>query len=105
MLSVESDQHAHKGRPTSIYLYNLTYSVFGNGGFLMPIMEGAVGSVLVDTKGAAHYLNITVRNLENLRLTGNGPQFVRLSRRCVRYRLTDLDHWVAGRLKSSTSEP
>lgn len=62
---------------------------------------------ILDTAGAAEYLGLSCPTLERFRLTGNGPQFAKLSpgpRGPVRYRRSDLDSWVASRLIRSTSE-
>ncbi|MBX9669166.1 MAG: helix-turn-helix domain-containing protein [Candidatus Obscuribacterales bacterium] len=45
-----------------------------------------------------------VRFLENLRRTGGGPVFVKLSHRFVRYRRKDIDAWVESNLRTSTSD-
>jgi hypothetical protein len=45
---------------------------------------------LIDEKAAASFLNVTPRFLQNRRKTGDGPLFVRISHRCVRYRKADL---------------
>jgi hypothetical protein len=42
---------------------------------------------------AAEYLNVTTGWLANLRTTGDGPPYVKLSRR-VYYRRADLDAWI-----------
>jgi hypothetical protein len=48
-------------------------------------------------------LNLSSSTLNKLRLTGGGPQFVKLGV-SVRYRLDDLDTWVAAQLRRSTSD-
>jgi predicted DNA-binding transcriptional regulator AlpA len=53
----------------------------------------------------ATYLDVKPRTLEDWRLKGGGPAFVRMSSRAVRYRREDLDRWIAGRVVTSTSEP
>ncbi|HTG34971.1 MAG TPA: helix-turn-helix domain-containing protein [Thermoanaerobaculia bacterium] len=55
-------------------------------------------------KEAAGLLGFSVRTLQAWRVRGGGPQFVKVSARCVRYRLTDLDSWVEERLRRSTSD-
>lgn len=54
--------------------------------------EGPSGPLLT-AREAADYLNISDRMLANLRKDG-GLQAVRIGR-CVRFRLRDLDRWVA----------
>lgn len=63
-------------------------------------LEGA----LLTTKEAADFLGVTPRFLENRRCIGGGPQYVRISRRVVRYRRADLDRWIQEKIKSSTWE-
>jgi len=59
---------------------------------------------LVDERQAAAFLGYTVRALQNWRLRGNGPRFVKVSSRSVRYRRRDLLAWIEERLRSHTSE-
>lgn len=60
-------------------------------------------SDLFNTKQAATRLNLSSSTLNKLRLTGGGPQFVKLGA-SVRYRLDDLDKWVATQVRRSTSD-
>jgi len=55
-------------------------------------------------KEAAGLLGFSVRTLQAWRVRGGGPQFVKVSARCVRYRQSDLDSWVEQRLRRSTSD-
>ena len=52
----------------------------------------------------AAYLRLSTRTLERLRVSGLGPKFVLCGRRSIRYRLADLNEWVASRVVGSTSE-
>jgi len=64
-------------------------------------------SEILDTLDAATYLGLSKPTLERFRLTGNGPQYAKLTpgnRGPVRYRRTDLDSWLASKLIRSTSE-
>jgi excisionase family DNA binding protein len=58
---------------------------------------------LLTQSEAADLLRLSERTLERLRLTGGGPKFARMGRR-VRYRLSDLEAWIASRVVGSTSE-
>jgi predicted DNA-binding transcriptional regulator AlpA len=60
-------------------------------------------SLVVDTQGAATRIGLSVATLEKKRVYGDGPPFLKLGR-AVRYRIADLDAWVAARVVSSTSE-
>jgi hypothetical protein len=42
--------------------------------------------------------------MEVRRYRGDGPPFVRVSSRCVRYRPEDLEAWTAARVRISTSD-
>jgi predicted DNA-binding transcriptional regulator AlpA len=57
----------------------------------------------VDTEGAARHIGLAVSTLEKMRVTGEGPQFVKLGR-SVRYRVADLEAYLAARVVSSTSQ-
>ena len=59
---------------------------------------------LLTEQQAALLLGVTTRALQKWRVRGTGPQFVRISSRCVRYRRRDLVDWAAERIKQSTSE-
>jgi excisionase family DNA binding protein len=59
---------------------------------------------MLTTKEAADYLRLSERTLERLRTSGlNAPKFVKINR-CVRYRQSDLEEWIASRVRTSTSE-
>lgn len=58
---------------------------------------------MLNTEDAARRTGLAVSTLEKLRLTGNGPRFVKLGR-AVRYRPEDIESWIASRIVSSTSE-
>jgi predicted DNA-binding transcriptional regulator AlpA len=53
----------------------------------------------LNPREAAEYIRSSPSTLANLRLTGGGPQYVRLGR-AIRYRQRDLDTW----LDASTSK-
>jgi predicted DNA-binding transcriptional regulator AlpA len=55
-----------------------------------------------DTRAAAEILGLAEQTLRKLRMTGNGPPFVKLGR-AVRYRQADLDAWLSSHLVNSTS--
>lgn len=44
---------------------------------------------------AAELLSVSVRTLQQWRHLGRGPPYIRVSNRCVRYLLADLDDWLA----------
>jgi len=59
---------------------------------------------LIDEAAAAEFLGYTPRALQNWRVRGGGPKFVRVSSRSIRYRRRDLIEWAESRLRCSTSE-
>ncbi len=59
---------------------------------------------LLTEKEAAKVLGFSVRTLQGWRCRGGGPQFVRISHSCIRYRREDLDGWIESRLRYSTSD-
>ena len=60
---------------------------------------------LIDEKLAADFLDLTPRFLQFRRQHGDGPRFVRISARCVKYTRLILKTWYDARLRSSTSDP
>lgn len=56
----------------------------------------------IDTDAAAEWLSLSTRMLEKLRQTGNGPRFVRISHKCVRYRIVDLIAWQETHIAANT---
>lgn len=59
---------------------------------------------LMKTEEAGRYLGLSSSLLNKLRLTGGGPQFVRLAGRAIRYRRADLDAWIDASVAASTSQ-
>lgn len=63
---------------------------------------------VMTTIEAADYCRLSKQTLERYRVSGEGPRFAKLGKSggtaAVRYRQTDLDDWIAGRLVRSTSE-
>jgi predicted DNA-binding transcriptional regulator AlpA len=56
-----------------------------------------------DTPRAAKALSLSETWLEQMRLKGNGPPFVKIGRR-VLYRPEDVSDWLAANLRRSTSD-
>lgn len=59
--------------------------------------------IAVDEQTAARLIGMTPRTLQEWRRTGTGPRYARISSRCVRYRIADLDTWTAERTHTSTA--
>jgi excisionase family DNA binding protein len=58
---------------------------------------------LLDDVQAARFLSLGRRTLQNWRVIGGGPAFIRVGR-SVRYRQSDLEQWIDARRFHSTSE-
>ena len=53
---------------------------------------------------AGEQLGLTPAALAQLRYTGSGPRFIKLTAKAVRYRQSDLDSWVAAKARTSTRD-
>jgi predicted DNA-binding transcriptional regulator AlpA len=60
--------------------------------------------VLLTTGQAAEMLAIQRETLADWRVQGRGPRFLQLSLRCIRYRRSDVEKWIAQRERRSTSD-
>jgi predicted DNA-binding transcriptional regulator AlpA len=60
-------------------------------------------SVLLNTRQAAERCGLSRRTLEKYRLTGGGPLYIQLGT-AVRYRVEDLESWIAAHRRRSTSD-
>ena len=56
------------------------------------------------TPEAAKYVALAESTLTKMRLTADGPPFVKLGLRSVAYRKADLDAWLQARVRRSTSD-
>ncbi|MFA7413659.1 MAG: helix-turn-helix domain-containing protein [Rhizobium sp.] len=57
---------------------------------------------MLRTQGAAEYLSLSASTLNKLRLTGGGPEYIKLGKAVV-YDLADLDVWLSSKRRRSTS--
>lgn len=61
-------------------------------------------TAVLDTEAAARYIGLAASTLEKARVSGAlGLKHVKLGR-AVRYRICDLDEFLANRVRSNTSE-
>ena len=60
---------------------------------------------LIDEHAAGAFAGLAHRTMQLMRQRGDGPRFVRLSARCIRYRRIDLKAWAEARMRSSTADP
>jgi predicted DNA-binding transcriptional regulator AlpA len=56
------------------------------------------------TRQAAEYVGLSASTLEKFRLTGNGPPYQKSGPKIVVYRPEDLDAWLSGNRRRSTSD-
>ena len=71
----------------------------------MPIktnLRGTFGGLMTPAE-AASFLSITPKVLERWRGIGEGPSFVRLSRKSIRYRREDVEEFVTQRVKDAVA--
>jgi predicted DNA-binding transcriptional regulator AlpA len=59
---------------------------------------------LLTTEEVAKRTGFSRRFWETRRLTGDTPPFIRISGRAIRYRWEDVEKWLAGRVRTSTSD-
>jgi predicted DNA-binding transcriptional regulator AlpA len=55
-------------------------------------------------RDAASYLGASESTLAKWRLRGDGPPYSKCGPRLIIYDIADIDAWIAGRKRSSTSE-
>lgn len=58
---------------------------------------------LITETEAARFLNFSISTLRNWRVSGRGPEYLKVSQSSVRYRRRDLILWCEGLKKSHTS--
>ena len=58
---------------------------------------------LLTTRQTAAQVGLSPRTLERFRVTGQGPRFLKLGRR-VRYAREDIEYWLKGCVRRSTSD-
>ena len=59
--------------------------------------------MVLDTRRAAARVGLAPQTLNKLRCIGGGPPYYKHARKVV-YRAQDLDAWLQGRLRTSTSD-
>lgn len=59
---------------------------------------------LMNEQEAAGFLGYSIRALQNWRVRGGGPKFIKVSSRSIRYRRRDLIAWYSTLIRSSTSQ-
>ncbi len=61
-------------------------------------------NALINERAAADFLGMTDRFMQHRRQQGDGPKYISISSRCIRYRRLDLRTWSEARLRTSTSD-
>jgi hypothetical protein len=61
--------------------------------------------ILLTEAEAAELIGFTPRFLQERRLRGGSPPYIKISARAIRYRPEDLRAWAAERIRTSTSDP
>lgn len=64
----------------------------------MKIKEPLLPNQILRQPAAAKYTGLPESSLAKLRLTNDGPPFVRLAARALGYRVKDLDAWLESRV-------
>jgi excisionase family DNA binding protein len=59
---------------------------------------------LLNTREAAQYLGVSMAFLERDRWAGARIPFIKIGSRAVRYRQHDLEQYIQGRIRQSTSD-
>ncbi|WP_425405180.1 helix-turn-helix transcriptional regulator [Hwanghaeella sp.] len=59
---------------------------------------------LINEAEAAEFLGHSIRTIQNWRVRGGGPQFIKVSKRSIRYRRRDLIEWCERLRCAHTSE-
>ena len=60
---------------------------------------------LINEKAAADFLGLKDRTMQKMRQRGDGPRYVLISSRCLKYRRADLREWAEARMRKSTTDP
>lgn len=59
---------------------------------------------LLFTSEAAFLIGLSARKLEQMRVAGGGPPFLKVTKRALRYRRCDLVKWCERQTRCSTSD-
>lgn len=73
-----------------------------NDSCAFPTLLGLGQDPLLPPKALAERLGVSVKTLERWRLHGEGPPFVRVSRKVIRYRASDVDAFIRAVVMTST---
>lgn len=62
------------------------------------------GERFIDERDAAKMLSLTEKALQKWRLLGTGPKYVKLSPRCVRYKISDIIQWAESKYEGRKND-
>jgi predicted DNA-binding transcriptional regulator AlpA len=74
-------------------------------GIAVPRKPAIPDFILLSPKEAAHRLKVSTSWLAKARMRGDGPPFIKIGSRAIRYAEAALIQWTKGRQRLSTSEP
>ena len=66
-------------------------------------MDGVANRVFLDVRQAAELIGLSKSYLDKMRMTGKGPDYLRVGARVV-YRRRDIEAWFDKHVQSSTAE-
>lgn len=58
---------------------------------------------LIDDREVSKLTGIARKTLQNMRLKGGGPEFIKIGKNC-RYRPSEIDNWLKANTRRTTSE-
>jgi predicted DNA-binding transcriptional regulator AlpA len=61
-------------------------------------------SVYLDTEALAKHLGLTATALKEMRRRGDGPPWVKVTTKLVRYRLSDVEAWLTSRTVATSGK-
>lgn len=59
---------------------------------------------LISTEELVNLTHLSKRFWESRRISGDTPPYIRISRRCVRYRWRDVEEWLENKKVKNTSD-
>ncbi len=59
---------------------------------------------VMTTDEVARYLGINKKTLDRMRGRGDGPSYLRLTGKIIRYRRADIDNFIESRVRSNTAQ-
>jgi len=59
---------------------------------------------VMTTEEVARYLGVNKKTLDRMRGRGDGPRYLRLTSKIIRYRRTDIEEFLVARARSNTAQ-